>query len=202
MAFYPVEIDVCPAYGWMGGPASDVLIRMLQNRHERRNKRGDLMQHSYTLPFQNVTAIEYLEEIKNAFMAMGGPHHSFLAKDWWDHEALAAPFGIGDGVTSVFQLSKRYTFGPANYDRPITKPSSGHIVYVDGSPSLETASLTTGEVNFGSSPPDVGEVLTWSGEFRVPVRFADFSLQPSIDSRSAGVLVLNGSCSLIEVFGE
>jgi uncharacterized protein (TIGR02217 family) len=202
MTFYAEEIDACPAYGWQGGPTSDVLIRMLRNRHERRNKRGDLMQHSYTLPFQNITSLEYFEHIKSAFMAMGGPHDSFLAKDYWDRTAVAQPFGIGDGSTQVFYLSKRYTFGSAFYDRPITKPVAGAIVYLDGSPTDVVPDPLTGEVDFGDETPGIGAVLTWTGEFRVPVRFADFSLMPSIDNRSGDAYIMNGSCSLIEVFGE
>lgn len=199
--FYPVEIDVCPAYGWQGGPVSDVLIRMLRNRHERRNKRGDLMQHSYTLPFQNIRAEEYFEDIKNAFMAMGGPTDSFLANDYWDNTATESPFGEGDGVETSFFLSKRYPFGSAFYDRPITKPVSGATIFVNGVVTVASVNTLTGEVVFGA-PPANGADLTWTGEFRVPVRFADFSLLPSIDTRSRGDFVMNGSCSLIEVFGE
>lgn len=200
--FYPVEMDVCPAYGWQGGPVSDVLIRMLRNRHERRNKRGDLMQHSYTLPFRNILAPAYFEDIKNAFMAMGGPTDSFLANDYWDNTATASPFGVGDGVTVEFQLSKRYPFGAAFYDRPITKPvAAGLVVTVDGVPTAVTLDPLTGRVVFAVAPID-GALLAWSGGFRVPVRFADFSLLPSIDTRSGGEFVMNGSCALLEVFGE
>lgn len=201
MAFYAVEIDVCPAYGWQGGPVADVLIRALQNRHERRNRRGDLMQHSYTLPFQNVTSLEYLDEIKHAFMAMGGPTHSFLAKDWWDHTATAAPLGTAPAGSTPVQLMKVYTFGSATYSRPITKPSAGVVMYQNGIAKAGTYSTTTG-IFTPNTAWSGGTALTWSGEFRVPVRFADFSLQPSIDSRSGDLLVMNGSCSLIEVFGE
>lgn len=199
--FYPVEMDVCPAYGWQGGPVSDVLIRMLRNRHERRNKRGDLMQHTYTLPFQNILAEEYFEDIKNAFMAMGGPTDSFLANDYWDNTATLSPFGTGNGVETSFFLSKRYPFGSAFYDRPITKPVSGAVIRVNGVVTAASVNTLTGEVVFGA-PPANASVLTWSGGFRVPVRFADFSLLPSIDTRSRGEFVMNGSCSLIEVFGE
>ncbi len=208
MTFYATEIDACPAFGWQGGPNIDVLIRTLQNRHERRNKRGDLAMHTYTLPFQNIVDDAYLEHIKSAFMAMGGPHNSFLVKDWadflhgfgpdYDH----MPFGIGDGMTSVFQLSKTYTFGSAFYERPITKPVAGHIIYIDGTPDMVTADLLTGEVDFGSSPPGMGEVLTWSGEFRVPVRFADMYLPATIDDRAGNRYATNGSVTLQEVFGE
>jgi len=54
MTFFAEEIAADPAFGWQGGPNIDVLIRKLQNQHERRNRRGDLVKHTYTLPFQNI----------------------------------------------------------------------------------------------------------------------------------------------------
>lgn len=209
MTFYAQEIEACPAYGWQGGPNIDVLIRTLQNRHERRNRRGALVMHTFTLPFQNIRDPAYLQYIKSAYMAMGGPHHSFLVKDYSDFQHGFGPefepmqFGIGDGTTTVFQLTKTYSFGSASYERDITKPLAGHKVFVDGVDFGDMASLTTGEVDFGSSPPADGQVLTWSGEFRVPVRFADFYLPATIDNRFGnGQKAMNGSCTLQEVFGE
>lgn len=200
MTFYAEEIDACPAYGWQGGPTSDVLIRMLRNRHERRNKRGDLMQHSYTLPFQNISSLEYFEEIKSAFMAMGGPHDTFLVKDYWDHTAENTSLGPAPGALIPVQLGKTYTFGSASYFRPINKPLAGAVVYENGVPKSGTYSLLTGLFT-PDSDWEVGE-LTADFEFRVQVRFSDFSLMPSIDSRSGDRYLMNGSCSLIEVFGE
>jgi len=143
-------------------------------------------------------------------MALGGPHKSFLCKDQGDFRHGFAPsyapmpFGVGDGTTSIFQLSKTYSFGSATYVRPLTKPKAGHVIYLDGTPDLETANLLTGIVDFGSSPPGDGVILTWTGEFRVPVRFSDFYLPSTIDNRfgSGGKFATNGTCTLEEVFGE
>lgn len=208
MTFYAVEIDVCPAFGWEGGPNANVRIKALKNRHERRNRNGDLIQHAYTLPFQNIEDSDYLDYIKSAFMAMGGPADSFLAKDFGDFEhgfgdqSAAMPFGVGDGVTTVFPLTKTYSFGTAEYARPITKPVAGAQVYANGVLGSPTVSSLTGDVTFAVAP-GVGVVLSWRGEFRVPVRFSDFSLPTTIDNKFGnGKFATNGSCSLIEVFGE
>lgn len=213
MTFRPIEIDACPAYGWQGGPNADVLIRALKNRHERRNRRGDLMLHSYTLPFQNIPSEDYLQYIKAAFMALGGPHDSFLVKDYGDFwhgingSSAAMPFGVGDGVTTEFQLSKTYTFTDGittvTYERPITKPRAGHVIYENGVAAPETASLLDGIVDFGSNgPPGNGVILSWIGEFRVCVRFSDFYLPSTLDSRVGTQYAANGSCTLTEVPGE
>lgn len=181
---------------------SDILIRALRNRHERRNKRGDLMQHTYTLPFQNIRDEEYLEEIKNAYMALGGPLHSFLVKDYWDFEAVNTSLGVAPSGSTPIQLQKVYTFGTATYARPITKPVvSGAVIRQAGTPKDGTLNPLTGMFT-PSTAWTPGEALTADFEFRVPVRFSDFTLVPSIDSRSTEGFAMNGSCSLIEVFGE
>jgi uncharacterized protein (TIGR02217 family) len=87
MAFYPYELDTCPAYGWQATPTANVLIKTLANRHEKRNKQGDLIQHIFNLPLQNIKDDAYLREVKDAFMALGGPTDSFLTKDYLDFEA-------------------------------------------------------------------------------------------------------------------
>lgn len=197
--FYDYEIDACPAYGWMGGPTASVRISSLKNNHERRNRTGSLMRHSYTLPFSNIKESAYLEEIKSAFMVFGGPADSFLCKDYWDHTVDQSPiFGV-NGSTQEYQLSKRYYVGSGFYDRPITKPISV-TPYVAGIPATATFDKATGRLILDE--PATAQV-TWSGEFRVPVRFADFELIPSIDTSFAdGSYAMNGSCQLIEVFGE
>lgn len=213
MTFRPIEIDACPAYGWQGGPNADVLIRALKNRHERRNRRGDLMLHSYTLPFQNIPSEDYLQYIKAAFMALGGPHDSFLVKDYGDFNhginpsSAAMPFATTDGTTEEFQLTKTYTFTDGittvTYARPITKPYAGHVIYLNGVDTGFGADPLTGIVDFGSGgPPAGGQILSWTGEFRVPVRFADFYLPSTLDSRVGTQYAANGSCTLTEVPGE
>jgi len=62
-------------------------------------------------------------------------------------------------------------------------------------------STTDGSVVFASAPAS-GSILTWSGEFRVPVRFDIDSLPFSIDNRNGGGFVHNGSVDLIEVLDE
>lgn len=60
----------------------------------------------------------------------------------------------------------------------------------------------TGLVTF-SIAPGLGVIGTWSGEFRVPVRFNSDTLNTTIDSKTGtGSFILNGSVDLIEVFDE
>lgn len=203
MTFYAVEIDACPAYGWQGGPNADVLIKMLKNRHEKRNKQGDLMQHMFNLSFQNIHDDAYLQYIKSAFMALGGPTDSFLTKDYGDFLATEESQGIAPSGSTPVQLVKTYSFqGVAFYSRPITKPLAASVVMRQaGVVKLGTVSPLTGLFT-PTTPWSAGAELEADFEFRVPVRFGEMSLPSTIDNRAEGRYAVNGSVSLIEVFGE
>lgn len=205
MTFYAIELDICPAYGWQAGPTAKVRIRALRNGHERRNRFGDLLKHSFILPFQNVKDVEYLAYIKAAFMALGGPTDSFLVKDFADHTATSETLGAAPAGVESVQLQKTYSFGVASYVRPIEKPVAGAVIYQDTG-SGPVAIAGTLDTLTGLFVPDAawteGAALTWTGQFRVAVRFEDFFLPATIDNRSGSAYVMNSSCSLIEVHGE
>lgn len=203
MTFYPVELDTCPAYGWTVAPFANVRINTLRNGHERRNREGDLFKHSFTLPLINKKQTDYLENLKAAFLAMGGPTDSFLTKDYSDYQAFQEPLGTAPSGSTPVQLIKTYQFqGVAFYERPITKPlTAGFILYQNGTPKGGTLDPLTGLFT-PTSPWTGGANLSWTGEFRVPVRFAEFSLSSTADNQHRGELVISGTCALVEVFGE
>lgn len=60
---------------------------------------------------------------------------------------------------------------------------------------------TAGTVTFAAAPAN-GAVLTWTGEFRVQVRFDMDYLPFSIDDIGNDGFANNGSVDLIEVLGE
>lgn len=201
MTFYATEIDTCPAFGWQGGPEFNTRIRGLQNGHERRNATWDQVKHRFILPMQNKASPDYLLHIKSAHLAMSGSLHSFLVKDYSDYEAANEPLGLAPAGSTPVQLRKLSTFGIATYERIITKPLAGAVIYQAGSPKAGTLNTLTGLFT-PSIAWNEGDVLTWTGEFRVPVRFAQDYLPFSIDSRIESGFAMNGSVELIEVFGE
>jgi len=78
--------------------------------------------------------------------------------------------GWSSSGTAAIQSTKPYTNGRFSTVRTITKPVSGAIVYVDGVEKAGTLDTATGL--FTPTNPWAGGVLTWTGEFDVPVRFA------------------------------
>lgn len=200
--FINAELDICPAFGWSGGPSFNTRVITTQSWMERRNANNIQCRHSYSLPLQNITDDTYLLMLKQTFVACRGMLHSFLVKDYSDFEADDETFAEGDGSTVAFQLSKTSNFGAAAYVRIVTKPLSDIVVTVDGAVTSVTVDTTTGIVTFAAAPGD-GAVLRWTGEFRVPVRFNSDILNTTIDNKNGnGDFFVNGSVDLIEVFGE
>ena len=195
--FYPVEIDACSAYGWQGGPSIDVLIKRLVSGREKRKPQSYVRLHSYILPFQNVTDSDYLEYIKSAFMALGGPTDSFLVKDYGDFLAVDQPLGIAPAGSTPVQLLRTYTFGAASHSRKITKPTAGAVISQNGVPKAGTLNTLTGLFT-PTTAWTPAAILTWDGEFRVPCRFDQMSLQSTIDNRIGDGYATNGSVTLLE----
>lgn len=195
-----VEIVVHPAYGWLVEPMFNTKVWTLRSGHEDRDARNSLVRHRFMLPMRNIPNDEYLLNIKAAFLSTQGMRYSFLAKDETDYLALDEPFGVGDGVETVFQINKVSTFGPLSYERVITRPV-GATVKVDGIAAAPTIDTATGLVEF-AVPPAAAAVLTWSGQFRVPARFNSDALPMSIARPRAHQHGMDGTIELIEVFGE
>jgi uncharacterized protein (TIGR02217 family) len=204
MTFYAVELDICPAYGWQAGPSGMTRIRTLRNGHERRNAEASIARHTFLLPFLSIRDADYLEYIKAAHMSMWAMKDSFLVKDWSDYQAVNEPLGPAPSGTAAVQLTRTYTFGPASRVRDIEKPVAGSIVYQNGVAKAGTLDTLTGLFTPSTSWAE-GEPLTWTGEFRVPVRFNNDYMPMTIDNRIEGQngnYAMNGSVELIEVFGE
>lgn len=194
------EIDACPAYGWTVEPMFRTKVWSLRNGQETRNADASLVRHRFILPFQNIRSQDYLNEVRAAFFSVRGMLDTFLVKDYTQNSVVAMPFGTGDGSEDTFQLYARSTFGSASYDRLINRPQ-GATVAVNGVTAAATIDPDTGIVVFDDPPADDG-ILTWTGDFRVVVRFASDALPMSIDNRRGQDYAMNGSIELIEVFGE
>jgi uncharacterized protein (TIGR02217 family) len=204
MSLYPVEISLAPGFGWQSAPEFNTLIRTLQSGRERRNGQVAQVRHRYTLPYTNITSTAYLNTIKAAFLSVRGQLHAFLVKDPTDFQATLDPLGLAPAGSTPVQLVRTATFGAASYTRTITRPVAGTVtVYQNGIPKAGTLDDTTGLFT-PTTAWTTSAVLTWTGEFRVPVRFASDSLPMSIDDRfgAGGAYAMNGSIELVEVFGE
>lgn len=207
MSFYEVELDICPGYGWQGGPAGDTYIARLRGRQEYRVSRADDDQHTFVLPFNNILTEDYAQYLKSFHQAMYAMTHSFLVKDWLDFELDGSSQGTAPSGTTPVQLQKVYTVYAgavpiATRTRDITKPVAGTVIVLqNGVAKAGTYSTTTGLFT-PSTSWTLGAALTATGEFRVPVRFNNDYMPFSIDNKNGNQHIVNGSVELIEVFNE
>lgn len=167
--------------GSFGGPDWPAEIVELSNGAEERNTPISLPLRRYEAKY-GVRYKSEIHEVLSLYYACKGRLVGFRLRDWADYRSLASnqiptatdqALGAGDGTKKTFQLVKRYAFGSHSFSRPITRPEAGTIlVAVNGTPTTSgwTLDKSTGIVTFATAPAN-GAVLTWGGQFHVPVRF-------------------------------
>ena len=104
-----------------------------------------------------------LQTLVGFFNLMRGSQDSFLFLDPDDNTAAAQQFGIGDGATTQFQLTR----ARGGFSEPVFDTLSVPLIYVAA--ALRTVGThytinATGVVTFVAAPT-AGQALTWSGTY-------------------------------------
>lgn len=187
MAFIETRFPVHISYGSTGGPQFSTDVVELDSGSEQRLVRWPVGRHKFDAA-SGIHSLTDYNLVLAQFHTVKGKGHGFRWKDWADFktadtvthtdcelvDASGVP-AVGDGVTTVFYLAKKYTFGGATVYRPITKPIASTVKIGKGG-TLQTLTThytlnsTTGAVTFTSAPL-AAVVLTGGCEFDVPVRF-------------------------------
>lgn len=198
MAFHEIRFPANLSFGSVGGPERRTEIVTLTNGFEERNTPWAHSRRRYDAGV-GLRSLDDVETLIAFFESRSGQLHGFRWKDWSDFKSCppsATPkpddqlIGIGDGVTTVFQLQKTYVSGQQSYTRPIRKPVLGTVlVALSDNPKVEglefQVNVETGEVTFVQAP-DLGVRITAGFEFDVPVRFDTDTIQTSVASFQAG----------------
>lgn len=162
---FPFDIS----FNSIGATRFQTDVTMVDSGDDQRNSRWTQPLMEYDIAY-GVRTREQLDGLVAFFRAMKGRQYSFLYFDNVDHtstqavdvEARHAPdphwtdqlLGVGDGVTKVFQLQKKYTTPTGLYSqfRPIYKPMPNTVqVGLDGDRVLNwNVDLDTGKVTFFS----------------------------------------------------
>lgn len=154
------------------------VIRMAGGAEQRSSTFVNALRvYDAALGIKTLTDYQTLEKF---FNAVRGQLHGFRYLDRANFSATVEAFGTGDASESNFQLTKDDGNAANAFNREIYKPITGTIsIYKNAVLQTETTHYTidynTGIVTF-VTPPPVGHVLTWSGQFHVPVRFTVDSL--------------------------
>lgn len=198
MSFHEVRFPVSLSFGSVGGPERRTSIVTLRNGVEERTTPWEHARRRYDAGF-GMRSLDDLSELVGFFEARRGQLYGFRWKDWTDFKSCnssAEPLsgdqeiGIGDGQTSVFQLTKSYRSGYARYVRLIRKPVAATVrVAIGGDEQIEgeqwDVDPETGIVTF-VKPVEPGAEVTAGFEFDVPVRFDTDRIEASVASISAG----------------
>jgi uncharacterized protein (TIGR02217 family) len=116
--------------------------------------------------------LQELQQLVGFFNARQGGFDSFLYADPSDNAVTQAPFGVGDGVKSKFQLTRPY----GGFAEPVAALQGAPSIFVNGVQVGFTVDVNSGVVTLAAAPP-AGAVLAWSGSFYYRCRF----LQDSVD---------------------
>lgn len=186
----------CVSYGSEFGQEFSTRIVSLNSGIERRNINWSMPLGRYSIIYQALKPEDH-QKVRAAHMASMGSAIPFRFKDWSDHQADNEVLGTGTGEEQTLQLVKAYRFGPVELKRIIKKPvASGLVVYSDGVAIPSVVDAATGQVTVVANE---GELVTWSGEFDIPVRFDDDRLDVEPLVRRSSGFVLSADVGLTEV---
>jgi len=208
--FHDVQFPTGISYGSRGGPGFSTNIIETDSGAEQRVSRYDQPRHTYDVAW-GIKSLDDLATVRNFYIARSGCAYAFRYKDWMDFRSSSngmsavantdQQLGTGNGLTTNFQLIKKYINGPSTVTRTITKPVAGTtVVALNGVNQTSGWSVNTGTgvVTF-TSAPGVGVVVTAGFEFDVPVRFGkeiDQQLAQNIEGFDSGQIQ---SIPLVEV---
>lgn len=170
-----------------GGPMYDTdVIRFNSGQEQRIQKRENgIMSWNVAKALQDP---DDAKDLVAFFRTVRGKAFGFRLHDWSDFELDQEPIGVGDGVTTVYTISKVYGFDGSNPEtRRIYKIASPAfnviggpftytdlIVRVDGVVKAVTTHYTldinTGTITFLAAPA-LSSIIDVTGQFHVPARF-------------------------------
>jgi uncharacterized protein (TIGR02217 family) len=196
MAFDNVRFPIAISRGMVGGPERRTDVVMTASGREERNARWANSRRKYNAGF-GVKSLDDIHNVVAFFEERRGKLYAFRFKDHTDFKSCAPSrnvaatdqvIGTGDGVTSTFQLVKKYG-ATRSYFRTIVAPVLGSIlVSVNGVATTQfSADLATGLITFNvGNIPASGAVIAAGFEFDVPVRFDSDAIKINLAHFASG----------------
>lgn len=178
------------SYETRGGPGFNTSVVDLPSGESYRVSRYTQAKRRYNAKYAIKTHVQAIA-LNEFYIARDGVANTFLFKDWFDYATtpshtlhnigdvavtgLDEEIGVGDGVTTQFQLKKTYNSGFQTKTRTLRFPKAGTVkVRVNGAALTEgthfTVATSTGLVTILTPPPDT-HIVTAGCELYVPVKF-------------------------------
>jgi len=198
MNFHEVRFPADLSLGSVGGPERRTEIVTLNSGFEERNSPWEHSRRRYDAGVA-MRSLDDLDQVLAFYEARRGPLFGFRWKDWSDFKTSVPSqepvyddqeIGVGDSLTTDFQLCKNYISGDAAYCRAVSKPVLHTVlVGIEGVEVFEgkhfNCDYATGILMFYEAPPEAARV-TAGFYFDVPVRFDSDRLEMSVASFRAG----------------
>lgn len=188
MAFHDVRLPVDVERGAQGGPGFRTSIIALKSGKERRNADWSKARGKWDIGY-GIQSRADMEEVISFFYQRLGSAHGFRFKDWLDFSGTQETLGIGNGVTTAFQVIKTYGTTYA-YIREINLLVSGTLsVYKDGVlvDPVNYSVSASGLITFLVAPGNTVEV-TATFEFDIRARFDTDDLTIALEYYNAGAI--------------
>jgi len=163
-----VVLDERLAIGFSETTKWNTVVVTKSGGYEVRNARWSAPRRAYELPYAPLP-IDDVKAIVSFFNDERGRHRTWLLHSFLDCTVDNEQAGVGDSSETDFQIIKKYgTVSP--FYRDIVHVKSGTLsATVNDTPATIT-SETDGVVTL-ASPPGTGDIVRFSCEFYVPVRF-------------------------------
>jgi uncharacterized protein (TIGR02217 family) len=201
--------------GALGGARFNTSILELDSGFEKRNQNWATPIGEWDVGFGLLLKFQEdplsmkldLDDLINFFYIVRGAAQSFRFKDWSDFEigyqngvaVDAQLLGLGDDITTQFQIFKRYSYAGFTFDRVLTKlAQDGSLqVFLDGILQTITTHYTVDEdrglINMVTAPASTGgtgpggeELLTFRTNFDVHARLDSDDLKVNMEIFNAG----------------
>lgn len=111
-----------------------------------------------------------LQKLVAFFNAHAGMFQEFFYFDRSDNTATSQTFGLGDGVTTSFQLTRTQAVGSITFTEPVRAISGTPTVKINGVTTTAYTVGSRGLITF-TSPPAAAAVISWTGNFFHVCRF-------------------------------
>lgn len=198
MNFHEVRFPTNLSLGSVGGPERRTEIVTLNSGFEERNSPWEHSRRRYDAGVA-MRSLDDLDLVLAFYEARRGQLYGFRWKDWADFKTSVSSqepvfedqeIGVGDSLTTEFQLSKNYISGDATYCRAVSKPVLHTVlVGIEGVEVFEgehfDCDYATGVLTFYEAPSEAARVSA-GFYFDVPVRFDSDRLEMSVASFHAG----------------
>lgn len=160
-------------------PMHKTTVKATVSGREYRGRRMTTPRYVYHASYEFLRdgrgGADELRTLLGFFNARGGSFDDWLFDDRDDNTATGQNFGLGDSVTTQFQLVR--TLG--GFTEPVYAVHSVPLIYVDGVLQVLGTDYTINAyagVTF-VVPPATGAVLTWNGTFYWRCRFMEDQLE-------------------------